>query len=59
MTEHRPRQWFHFGPWTFSIDQAETVIAERPREPHTLDVAAWANAHGLNDIDALTRTQSA
>jgi hypothetical protein len=49
--QHRPQQWFYFGPWAFSIDEAERLIADRPREPHTLDVAVWANAYGLATID--------
>ncbi|MCW6003716.1 hypothetical protein K1W54_03860 [Micromonospora sp. CPCC 205371] len=51
--QHRPQQWFYFGPWAFSIDEAERLIADRPREPHTLDVAVWANAYGLTTIDDL------
>lgn len=47
----RPPQWFYFGPWTFSIDEAETLIADQPREPASLNVAAWANAYGLTHID--------
>jgi hypothetical protein len=47
----RPAQWFHFGPWAFSIDEAVALIAGSPREPHSLNVAAWANAFGLTHID--------
>jgi len=47
----RPPQWFYFGPWAFSIDEAETLIAASPREPASLNVAAWANAYGLTHID--------
>ncbi|MEH1129425.1 hypothetical protein [Micromonospora sp. CPCC 206061] len=49
--QHRPPQWFYFGPWAFSIDEAERLIADRAREPHILDVAVWANAYGLTTID--------
>jgi hypothetical protein len=51
MTGRRPAQWFYFGPWAFSIDEAETLIADQPREPGSLNVAAWANAYGLTHID--------
>jgi hypothetical protein len=47
----RPRQWFHFGPWALSIDDAQVLIADHPRESHSLDVAVWANAYGLTGID--------
>lgn len=47
----RPPQWFYFGPWAFSIDEAETLIAVQPREPASLNVAVWANAYGLTHID--------
>jgi len=40
MTGHRPAQWFYFGPWAFSIDDAEQLIADQPREPASLNVAA-------------------
>jgi hypothetical protein len=49
--QHRPEQRYYFGPWAFSIDEAQKLIADRPREPHSLDVAAWANAYGLTHID--------
>lgn len=51
MTGDRPEQWFYFGPWAFSIDEADALIADRPREPDILNVAAWANAYGLTHID--------
>jgi len=51
MTGDRPAQWFYFGPWAFSIDEAEALIADRPREPASLNVVAWANAYGLTHID--------
>ncbi|WP_117214749.1 hypothetical protein [Allorhizocola rhizosphaerae] len=51
MTGQRPAQWFYFGPWAFSIDEAQALIADHPREPASLNVAAWANAYGLTHID--------
>ncbi|HZO65257.1 MAG TPA: hypothetical protein VFB74_09655 [Kribbellaceae bacterium] len=51
MTANRPPQWFYFGPWAFSIDEAEALITAHPREPGSLNVAAWANAYGLTHID--------
>ena len=50
-SQQRPPQWFYFGPWAFSIDEAETLIGEQPRKPGSLDVAAWANTYGLTHID--------
>jgi hypothetical protein len=51
MTGNRPAQWFYFGPWAFSIDEAEALIAAQPRKPASLDADAWANAYGLTHID--------
>ncbi|MFI6263262.1 hypothetical protein [Micromonospora sp. NPDC051006] len=50
MTETNP-QWFHFGPWVFSINAAQALIAPAPRDARPLDVAAWAQAYDLTDID--------
>ncbi|GAA3943220.1 hypothetical protein [Actinoplanes auranticolor] len=47
----RQQQWFHFGPWVFSIDAAQTLIAAAPRDTCTLDVTAWATAYGLTRLD--------
>jgi hypothetical protein len=47
--EHHHEQRFHFGPWVFNVDQAETIIAERPRETHVLPVESWARAYGLDE----------
>ncbi|MDG6108784.1 hypothetical protein Daura_06290 [Dactylosporangium aurantiacum] len=44
-------QWFHFGPWTFSIDAADALIAARPRGIQRIDVATWAEAYGLTHLD--------
>jgi hypothetical protein len=44
-------QRFHFGPWTFSIDAAEALIAARPRSIRRIDVATWAKAYGLTRLD--------
>ncbi|MEU8264679.1 hypothetical protein AB0C02_29180 [Micromonospora sp. NPDC048999] len=51
MTGPRQPQWFHFGPWVFSVDAAETLIATTPRSPQHLDVTAWATAYGLTQLD--------
>ena len=51
MTGPRPPQWFHFGPWVFSIDAAEALIATAPRDTQPLDVTAWATAYGLTRLD--------
>ncbi|MBM0238797.1 hypothetical protein JNW88_19615 [Micromonospora sp. ATA32] len=51
MTSPRQPQWFHFGPWVFSIDAAEALIATTPRETHSLDVPTWAAAYGLSHLD--------
>jgi hypothetical protein len=45
MSDHQ-EQWFHFGPWVFSIDAAQTLIAAAPRDTVALDVKAWATAYG-------------
>ncbi|KOX06636.1 hypothetical protein V6W11_27955 [Micromonospora profundi] len=51
MTGPRPPQWFHFGPWVFSIDAAQALIAASPRATQPLDVPAWAAAYGLAYLD--------
>lgn len=51
MTSPRPQQWFHFGPWVFSIHAAETLIAAQPRPTRLIDVPAWATAFGLTRLD--------
>lgn len=51
MTGPRQPQWFHFGPWVFSIDTAEALIAATPRDTRPLDVATWATAYGLARLD--------
>lgn len=51
MTSPRPQQWFHFGPWVFSIDAAEALVAATPRDTQHLDVATWAAAYGLTHLD--------
>jgi hypothetical protein len=55
MSDHQP-QWFHFGPWVFSIDAAQTLIAAAPRDTVALDVRAWAAAYGLANLDDPHRT---
>jgi hypothetical protein len=45
------QQWFHFGPWVFSIDAAQALIAAAPRDTRSLDVTAWATAYGLTRLD--------
>ncbi len=44
-------QWFHFGPWVFSVDAALALIAATPRDTRPLDVATWAQAYGLTHLD--------
>lgn len=51
MTARRVPQWFHFGPWVFSIDAAEALIAAAPHEQLDLDVTAWATAYGITRLD--------
>ncbi|MEV6815117.1 hypothetical protein [Micromonospora sp. NPDC051296] len=51
MTGPGPGQWFHFGPWVFSIDAAQALIATAPRDTRALDVATWATAYGLTRLD--------
>ncbi|MET8367651.1 hypothetical protein ABZU53_29410 [Micromonospora sp. NPDC005194] len=51
MTRPRVPQWFHFGPWVFSIDAAQALIAASPRDTRPLDVPAWAAAYGLTHLD--------
>ncbi|WP_327038101.1 hypothetical protein [Micromonospora maris] len=51
MTGPRQAQWFHFGPWVFSIDAAQTLIAATPRDTQPLDVTTWATAYGLTRLD--------
>ncbi|MFD6568594.1 hypothetical protein [Micromonospora profundi] len=51
MTGPRLPQWFHFGPWVFSIDAAQALIAASPRATRPLDVPAWAAAYGLTHLD--------
>ncbi|GIF98319.1 hypothetical protein [Catellatospora citrea] len=45
------KQWFHFGPWVFSIHAAMALIAATPRAAQLLDVATWAKAYGLTRLD--------
>ncbi len=47
----RQEQWFHFGPWVFSIDAAQALIAAAPRDTVALPVTAWATAYGLTHLD--------
>ncbi|MEV4544669.1 hypothetical protein [Micromonospora echinaurantiaca] len=51
MTGPRQPQWFHFGPWVFSIDAAEALITTTPRDTRSLDVMTWATAYGLTRLD--------
>ncbi|MGN9811470.1 hypothetical protein ACTMSW_19200 [Micromonospora sp. BQ11] len=51
MTGRRPPQWFHFGPWVFSIDAAQALIAASPRNTRPVDVPAWAAAYNLAHLD--------
>jgi hypothetical protein len=51
VTSPRPQQWFHFGPWVFSIDAAEALIIAAPRDTRPLDVPTWATAYGLTRLD--------
>ncbi|AEB44281.1 hypothetical protein [Micromonospora maris] len=51
MTGPRQAQWFHFGPWVFSIDAAQALIAAAPRDTQPLDVPTWARAYGLIRLD--------
>lgn len=50
MTEPTP-QWFHFGPWVFSIHTAMALITATPRPARRIDVTAWAKAYGLTRLD--------
>ena len=50
MTSHQ-EQWFHFGPWAFSIDAAQALITANPRQTVSLDVKTWATAYGLTRLD--------
>lgn len=52
----RQQQWFHFGPWVFSIDAAHALITATPRDTVALDVAAWATAYGLTHLDDAHRS---
>jgi hypothetical protein len=49
-------QWFHFGPWVFSIDAAQELIAAAPRDTVDLDVMTWATAYGITHLDDPRRT---
>ncbi|MEU5943800.1 hypothetical protein ABZ807_32655 [Micromonospora sp. NPDC047548] len=51
MISSRQPQWFHFGPWVFSIDAAEALITTTPRDTQHLDVPTWAAAYGLTHLD--------
>ncbi|MBQ0906793.1 hypothetical protein [Micromonospora sp. U21] len=51
MTGPRLPQWFHFGPWMFSIDAAQALITASPRDTRPLDVPAWSAAYGLAHLD--------
>lgn len=51
MNFSRQPQWFHFGPFVFSIDAAETLIATTPRDTQHLDVTTWATTYGLTHLD--------
>lgn len=44
----RPRvQRFQFGVWLFSVNRAQELLAEQPREPVKLPVAPWARFYSL------------
>lgn len=45
------QQWFHFGPWVFSVHDAMAIIAAAPRPTQALDVPTWAQAFGLTRLD--------
>jgi hypothetical protein len=49
-------EWFHFGPWVFSINAAQALIAATPRPTVSLDVTEWATAYGLTHLDDPHRT---
>lgn len=48
--KRQPEQWFVFGAWTFSVDQALAIIEETPREPKRLPVDQWARFYGLDAL---------
>ncbi|MCM0673670.1 hypothetical protein NCC78_02950 [Micromonospora phytophila] len=50
MTRPGLPQWFHVGPWVFSIDAAQALIAASPRDTRPRDVLAWAAAYGLTHL---------
>jgi hypothetical protein len=47
----RPRgQRFQFGPWLFNVDQAQALIAGKPRESVVASVPSMAHFYGLDAI---------
>jgi hypothetical protein len=46
--EHEPAQWFRFGGWIFDIDQAQALLADKPRELQPLLVMPWVRQYGLD-----------
>ncbi|MFI7517533.1 hypothetical protein ACIBVK_28960 [Micromonospora echinofusca] len=51
MSNGRLPQLFYIGPWVFDIDTAQALITATPRDTHAIDVAAWATAYGLAQLD--------
>lgn len=49
-TSERPQR-FQFGPWLFNVNEAKAIIAEQPRDTHTLVVHPWAHFYGLDSPD--------
>jgi hypothetical protein len=48
--EKRRGQRFQFGPWLFNIDEAQALIAEKPREAAVASVPPMAHFYGLDVI---------
>jgi hypothetical protein len=41
-------QRFQFGPWLFNVERAKDIIADNPRDVHSLPVQPWARFYGLD-----------
>src|SRR5260370_22603325 len=48
--EKRRGQRFQFGPWLFNIDEAEDLVAEKPRKAVVASVPPMAHFYGLDVI---------
>jgi hypothetical protein len=49
--EKEDRQYFHFGPFVFDVDEALAIIEKSPREVSHVDIPTTARQLGLEQSD--------